>query len=221
MNRRHLLLVLILFGFSSVSMAKEPFTFAGGRLETAFNIHTDAMSLSDPADSISIGTVGESRIGYGGQAFLLYPLMPGVSFGPNFNFTYSGMVTSWDYLDSYQPSIGPALKFEWPGGGAHVFLNYNLGWVVAEQRDNLSNPTPGGTRPAGTVAANIRGWTLGARSDLLPITDSVSVGPYFTIGSLALIEFKYKSLRSGTYTDQWVNIGFSYIEVGATVSVNF
>lgn len=205
------LLLFCLLSFFSSAQAYEIF---GGKFRTSFDIDLQSIGLKDAADNIYIGNFGSMGWGFGGNAALLYKISDNMRLGPNFNFTYGKLTTSWYDLAVFQPSIGPMLEMEFGENSVDIFLNYDLfGWLITDQTISSGSLSPA---PAGTFNANIRGFVLGVKGRI-PVNDSVVLGPYLVYGSQTIQSFAYKTLISGSYTTRWVNLDISTIQGGLSI----
>src|SRR3989338_9154170 len=86
--------ILLLLLASQVHAYSQNF-WEAGKFRTSFDVDIQSISLKDPSDSIYIGTVGGTGWGFGGNAAMLYPLNDSMRIGPNFNFSYGKINTSW------------------------------------------------------------------------------------------------------------------------------
>lgn len=182
--------------------------------QSSLDLDYQTLSLKDSADSIYIGEFNKGgSIGVGGHADWLFELSPGFSIGPNFDFSYGQIDSTWYAVRVYQPSAGAS--FEWKMGHASLltYFNYIFGWVNTDQEITAS----GSPAPAGSFAANYYGLLLGLRSRI-PLTDHIIIGPYVTYGMPSLLAFKYKSLNSsGQYENQWINIDTTFLRFGLSI----
>jgi hypothetical protein len=75
--------------------------------------------------------------------------------------------------------------------------------------------------PAGSFVANVPGYTLGWYA-LLPISDSLIIGPYLSYGVNWIAALKYKHLNIFTtpnkYENRWMDVGLNnYIRAGVSI----
>ncbi|MFT5170419.1 MAG: hypothetical protein ACI9BD_000186 [Candidatus Marinamargulisbacteria bacterium] len=178
----------------------------------SFDVHNGAFTLSDAADSLYIGTL-TSAIGAGGYITILYKLGDDLSVGGNFNFAHNGFENATNYVDFYLPSVGPTVKFEIDDIPVFISANIHLGWVKTEAIGTCTATIC----PRGEETANVTGWTLSARS-LFPVFDTVQVGPFASLGTMTIAEYQYKRKGgSGNYNLDSLDIGISYLKVGASL----
>ncbi|MFC1511076.1 hypothetical protein ACFL5U_01660 [Candidatus Margulisiibacteriota bacterium] len=195
-----------------------PFSFLNGaEMVTTIRPQISTLSLTDSGDTVYIGEIKNMGIGLGIQTALLYPISDGLSWGPNFDYSYNQVNDgSWYSLDVQIFGLGPMLKYDADNYSWLLFANYNLGFVTTEQE--ISSPS-GGTRPAGSLYAGYPGFMLGA-SGLFRISDSIIIGPYINYGLLSIMSLKFRRLVSGSLTNAWVNIDTTYIQIGAQIFID-
>jgi hypothetical protein len=216
MQNRFVFLIFLIFFAGLINVGSLSYAF-DYKIKSGFLVDTASLSLKDPADKIYIGEINNVlRLGVGGQAAILFPINDLLSVGPNFNFTFNELATNWYTLNTYLPSIGPMLEINFGKNSIYLFLNYNIGWISTEQE--ISSVSEG-TAPAGSFSASVRGWSFGLRSSF-PITDYLVIGPYLSYGVPSILEFKYKSLFLGQYSDKRVNIDTTLLQAGLTIYVD-
>lgn len=215
-----LFVILVLLLLSSSNLyAKETIKDPGlttlfgltGKLQ--INAHTGIglINLTDPLDSIYIGTINTTTgLHFGSQAMLMVPIGLGLSIGPNFNYNFSVCSGSWYNFTFHEFSIGPIVKFDLGGSALFASANYDLGFVSAEQ---IFWPGSFATiKPPGSVVANVRGLIIGVQG-YFPINKQFAIGPYANYGSRSMLAFEYKNLGAS----EWINIDFTDFSFGATV----
>lgn len=198
--------LIILAALVFVSAARAEFVIS-------FDVDYASLALKDPTDNIYLGDEKGTGLGFGGHADWLFPLNETVSFGPNFNFAYNRIEGTWYNFSLFQPSVGPIVKFSFSSLAAYVFLNYNLGWASMEQDISSFSGNPA---PAGSFAANLRGFMAGIRTQTT-LSDRWGVGVYAIAGLPSLIEFKYKSLQNNQYENKWLNIDLASFQAGVSI----
>jgi hypothetical protein len=177
----------------------------GGTLNVNLLVNATSVTLKDPLDSIYVGTLKEgTNLGFGGEASLFYPVVPGINAGPHFIFNYSPLGSNLYDMQLFQTSLGGIVEFALgENNSVSFFADYDLGWFAAQ---------PQGASAVGDFAGGIPGFHLGLKT-YSRVTDAIGVGLYYQMAQLALAGVKYRS-GSGF---AWMDAGISLSQFGGTV----
>ncbi len=207
------ILLLAVITLSAGGSGATDIAWLGGNLNINLLVNATNVALKDGLDSIYLGTVNsETKIGFGGEASLFYPVSSGIKAGPHFIFNYSPLRSSWHDFQLFQTSLGGIVDFNLGGGNSvSAFVDYNLGWFAAQQEIAGVAGTPA---PAGNFAGGIPGFMLGLKT-YTRVTDNIGVGLYYQYGlSMALTGIKYLS-SSGS--NAWMDAAISFSQFGGTI----